>query len=108
MKALKFKPHLVPQVLDGTKTTTWRLFDDKDLQTGDHIECINSETGAKFTEVKISNVEEKKLGEIDDSDFDGHEKYESLEDMVNHYKSYYSDKVDLDTVVKIVTFKLVK
>jgi hypothetical protein len=34
MKTLKFKPHLVEQILTGTKTSTWRLFDDKNIMGG--------------------------------------------------------------------------
>ena len=41
-------------------------------------------------------------------DFEGHEKYKDQEDMLSHYKSYYGDKVTLDTVVKMVDFELVK
>ena len=106
MKTLKFKSHLAQQILDGTKTVTWRLFDDKDLQTGDKLELINSDTGEKFADAEIAGAREKKLGEIDDSDFDGHEKYESSEEMLRHYKEYYGDRVDLDTMIKIITFKL--
>jgi len=106
MKTLKFKGHLVLKILDGTKTVTWRLFDDKDLQVRDRLDFINSDTGAKFTEAEIINIREKKLGEIKDSDFEGHERYQKQEDMLQHYKKYYGDKVNLNTSVKIINFKL--
>jgi len=38
MKTVKFRDYLVPLVLSGGKTSTWRLFDDKDLSVGDEIE----------------------------------------------------------------------
>lgn len=100
-------PHLVRQVLSGVKTPTWRLFDDKDLTEGDEFVMVNKETGEEFAKGKITKVEEKKLGDLEDSDFDGLEKYKDQEDMLNHYKSYYGDKVTLDTVVKMVDFKLI-
>ena len=31
MKILKFAPKLVPLVLSGEKTSTWRMFDEKDF-----------------------------------------------------------------------------
>jgi len=34
MKTLKFAPDLCAQILAGTKTSTWRLFDDKNLMGG--------------------------------------------------------------------------
>ena len=75
MKCLKFKPHLVAPILTGEKTSTWRLSDDKDLQEEDEFVMINEETGKKFAKGKITKIEEKKLGDLKDEDFEGHEKY---------------------------------
>jgi len=44
MKTLKFTPHLVEQILAGTKTSTWRLFDDKNIMGGDLPNFFNKET----------------------------------------------------------------
>lgn len=46
------------------------------------------------------------LKELQDSDFEGHEKYESTEKMYESYRTYYGDKVVPESVVKIITFKL--
>lgn len=100
-------PHLVPKVLSGEKTSTWRLFDDKDLTEGDDFLMVNKETGEEFAKGRITKVEEKKLGELEGADFDGHEKYKDQEDILNHYKGYYGDKVTIDTAVKMIDFKLV-
>jgi hypothetical protein len=54
----------------------------------------------------IIKVEEKKLKDLQDSDFEGHEKYESEEKMYENYRKYYGDKVTPDTVVKMIDFKL--
>lgn len=107
-KTLKFRPHLAEFILDGNKTTTWRLFDDKNLQVGDKLNLQNWETGENFANAEILKVEEKKLGELKDIDFDGHEKFKDNKDMLKHYREYYGEKVDLDTVVKIIKFKLIK
>ncbi len=40
MKTLKFKPHLVAQILAGTKTSTWRLFDDKNITGGGFAQLL--------------------------------------------------------------------
>lgn len=45
-------PHLVPLVLSGEKTSTWRLFDDKDLQKDDDLLLINKATGDEFAKAK--------------------------------------------------------
>ena len=106
MKTLKFKGHLVENILNGTKTVTWRLFDDKSLIVGDKLAFINSDIEEEFAKAKITNIQEKKLSEIEDSDYEGHEKYQSQEDMLQHYKGYYGDTVTPDTTVKIIKFEL--
>ncbi|MEX1027148.1 MAG: ASCH domain-containing protein [Candidatus Paceibacterota bacterium] len=106
MKTLKFAHNLVEKVLDGSKTVTWRLFDDKDLSVGDRLQCSTSDTGNGFAEAEIVAVQEKKLGEIEGADFVGHEKYADQEEMLETYRGYYGDSVDRDTVVKIIEFKL--
>lgn len=100
-------PHLVPLILSGEKTSTWRLFDDKDLQEGDELTLINKATGEEFAKAKITKVKEKKLGELDESDFEGHEKYNDQDNMLDHYKDYYGDKVTIDTAIKMIDFKLI-
>ena len=45
---------------------------------------------------------------LEDSDFDGHEKFESEEKMYEVYRSYYGDRVSPDTIIKMVDFKLIK
>lgn len=109
MKILKFKDYLVSKILDGSKVITWRLFDDKNLQVGDELIFVNSVSGKEFAKAKITEVREKVLGEIAEVDFEeGHERYKNQEDMLAHYRNYYSDKVDLNSVIKIVKFKLLK
>lgn len=105
MKTLKFMPHLVPMVLSGEKTSTWRLFDDKDLQKGDELILINKETGEEFSKATIIKVEEKKLKDLREEDFVGHEKFESEAKMYETYKSYYGEKVNPDTIVKMIDFE---
>ena len=106
VKTLKFRHHLAEEILAGGKTVTWRLFDDKDLKTGDKLELIDWESGEKFAEAEIVKVREKELGEIEEEDFKGHEKFESKEEMLETYRKYYGEKVDWKTVVKILEFKL--
>ena len=59
MKSLKFSPSLIPIILSGEKTSTWRLFDDKNLSTGDTLEFTNKETGAPFAHAIIVNVAQR-------------------------------------------------
>jgi hypothetical protein len=106
IKILKFVSKLVPLILKGEKDSTWRLFDDKDLKPGDKLSLVEKESGKKFGEAVILSVREKILGEIEANDFDGHEKFESKEKMFDTYKNYYGEKVNEESVVKIIKFKL--
>lgn len=105
-KLIKFVPHLIPLVLSGEKTSTWRLFDDKDLLVGDNLILINKATGEEFAKARIVKVNEKSLGELTNDDFDGHEKFESPEIMLDTYRGYYGEKVDVNSVVKMIDFIL--
>jgi len=105
-KSLKFRDHLATLVLKGEKNLTWRLFDDKNLSKGDKVDLINWNTGKKFADAILTDVWEKKMSNIDDGDFDGHEKFPSKEEMYQTYRTYYGDKVGPNTIVKIIRFKL--
>ncbi len=107
MKTLKFSTDLVPLVLSGEKTSTWRLFDDKDLQIGDELCFVDSDNKKQFGKAKITSIKEKALGEINDADFLGHERFESKEKMFDAYKSYYGDVVNDGVIVKMINFKLI-
>lgn len=108
MKTLKFKDYLVRLVLSGAKDATWRLFDDKDLKEGDELVLVNSDTGNPFGKALIISTREKRLGDLQDSDFEGHEKFESEEKMYEAYRDYYGDRVSADSIVKIIKFKFQK
>jgi hypothetical protein len=105
-KTMKFRDVLADLVLAGEKTSTWRLFDDKDLQAGEEVEFINWNTGEKFAEAVLVSVREKQLGTLEPADFEGHEKFESAQAMYDAYRTYYGREVGPETAVKIIQFEL--
>jgi len=107
MKTLKFRPELAQLILDGKKTTTWRLFDDKDLQKGDELELVNKATFEPFAHAVIVTTVEKPLKDLTDADWEGHERYASDAEMYAHYRVYYpGEEINPDTSVKIIHFRL--
>jgi hypothetical protein len=104
MKIIKFKNELCDLVLSRGKTSTWRLFDDKDLQLGDEIKFMNKDTGDFFGTGKILKLKITTLGSLEESDWEGHETYSSEEEMYETYKTYYGDKVGPDSELKIIDF----
>lgn len=104
MKIIKFTSELVPLVISEEKYVTWRLFDDKNLSVGDNLEFVNKDTGEIFGYSIILNVVEKKLRDVGREDYDGHEKFSDKETMIATYKKYYGDRVNEDTIVKVIRF----
>lgn len=104
MKTLKFMPELVEKILKGEKTSTWRLFDDKNLEEGDHLGFINKKTGEQFGAAIITSLQVKTLGTLTDEDKKGHESYVSDKEMYSTYTKYYGREVDQNTEVKLISF----
>jgi ribonuclease HI len=111
MKTLKFDHELAEQILLGEKTSTWRLFDDKDLSVDDTIKVIDkvdsddSKSWKVIGQGKVTEVIEKKLGDVTEQDMKGHEAFNSREQMLGTYKNYYGERVSFETPVKIVFFQ---
>lgn len=104
-KTIKFADDLAQLILKGEKSTTWRLFDDKSLQAGDEVDFINKQTMEKFGEAKLLAVTEKRLGELQGSDWAGHEKFPDDATMYATYRKYYPNEVvNENTIVKIIKF----
>lgn len=106
LKPLKFKQYLADLIIAGNKNTTWRLFDDKNLQIGDRLCLIVSETGEEFRKAIITEMKVKKMCEITEEDYSGHERFPSHEIMIQTYNDYYGGKVRPETSVKIIKFAL--
>jgi ribonuclease HI len=110
MKSIKLDHQLANDVRSGKKTTTWRLFDDKDLSVDDRVVLIDKvnpkdhNSWVAFGEAIINQVVEKRLGEISKDDYDGHETYVSVDEMLQTYQGYYGNSVSLKTPVKILRF----
>ncbi|MCA9353624.1 ASCH domain-containing protein [Candidatus Nomurabacteria bacterium] len=105
MKSLKFTSELSEKILAGKKTGTWRLFDDKNLELGDELELINKSTDEVFARAKITSLKFKKLGEVTKEEIAG--KYKDFDEMYRIQKGHYGDKVDENTEVKMIEFKLI-
>ncbi len=106
MKTLKFRESLSKLILQGGKNTTWRLFDDKNLSTGDVVSFLVWETKEEFAKAKLVDVKETIFGELTDEDWDGHEKFSSDEEMHRTYSKYYHRQVGKNSPVKIIKFEL--
>jgi hypothetical protein len=56
MKTLKFDHNLAQLILKGEKTTTWRLYDDKDLSVDDVIKVVDKVNTGDSTTWNVSDA----------------------------------------------------
>lgn len=106
-KNLKFVPNLVDLILTGKKTSTWRLWDDKNLQVGDIVDFLEFGSLKHFATAKIDKVIERKLGELTLEEMSGHEVYQDKEEMYKKFSEYYQKPVDSGSLVKVIWFTLI-
>lgn len=110
MKMLKLDHDLAQSIIAGTKRSTLRLFDDKDISVGDAIELVDKadpddQTSWRIIGVtKVEQVMEKFLGNMTDTDWEGHERYESDQEMYRKFQAFYGPSVGPETPVKIINF----
>lgn len=106
-KTLKFAPKLVRQILAGEKTSTWRVWDEKNLQAGNTVDFINKKTLKKFAQAKLIEVKEKKFKDLEEKDYAGHQKYSSLNEILKEFNQFSDRSVTPETLVKIIKFKVI-
>ncbi len=110
MKTLKFEHKFAQMILKGEKTSTWRLYDDKDLSVDDRIKIIDKANPDDDTswevigQAKVNEVIEKRLGDVTDKDMKGHEDFDSKDQMLATYRGYYGERVNWETPIKIINF----
>jgi len=110
MKTLKLDHHLATLVLQGEKTNTWRIFDDKDLSVDDQVSLIDKvdpdqpDTWRSIGTARITKIIEKHLGDITAKDGEGHERFPSRDRMLATYRQYYGQNVTFATPVKVIFF----
>src|SRR5437763_594252 len=110
MKTLKLNHELAEMVRKGIKTSTWRIYDDKDIRVNDQVALVDKvvptdpTTWQTIGVVRINEVVEKRLGDIQKTDFEGNESFSSQEEMVQTYQKYYGPEVSLDTPIKMIYF----
>lgn len=110
MKTLKVDHKGAELIKTAKKTSTWRVYDDKDLHVNDEVEIIDKvdpvdpDSWRVIGKAKINLIIEKRLGDIDQQDMRGHETYDSRQEIIKEFQNYYGNSVTEDTPVKIIYF----
>ena len=105
MKTLKFSDGLPEKILNGSKTATWRLNDEKGIVVGDNLSFCYID-GTEFAKAVATLVKVTTFGIMTTEDKEGHESSRSEEEMFKTFEKYYNMKVGPETEVKIIKFKL--
>lgn len=105
MKYVKFTDNLIPLILKGQKYSTWRINDEKNIQTGDEISLQHND-GTEFARARVISVKMTTFLKLTLEDRKGHEEFSSDDEMYRKYSEYYKIKVKPTTQVKIIKFKL--
>ena len=108
MKTLKFRQFKANEIIAGRKYASHRLFDDKNFRVGEVIDLIVWETGESFARAKITRTEEKRLGELQKEDWEGHERFTSDKEMYATYSKYYGRPIGPEDTIKIIRFELLR
>jgi len=91
MKKLKFANPLPELVLNKKKDTTWRINDEKDLNVNDELSLCYGDLENKdqeFAKAKIIWVKDTTFENLTNEDREGHEKFNSEEEMYKTYSKY--------------------
>jgi hypothetical protein len=108
MKPIGYADDLVPLILSGQKTLTYRL-DSRfnEISVGDTVEFRNSQNEKVIGKLKIISIEKTTFGKLP-IDRPGHEKYQSKEEQREIFKSYYGDTFTDDSEVTILEHEVVE
>lgn len=105
-KSLKFVNHLIPLVLSGEKTTTWRINDEKGIIKGDILSLRDSQ-GVELAKARVTDVRKTQFKDLEDKDFAGHEDFKNSAEIYETYSKYYRTEVNPKTKLKVIKFRLI-
>ena len=106
LKQLKFAEPLPGLIRSGSKTTTWRIDDNKEIARGDILSLCDA-SGKEFLQAKVVKTRETKFGSLATSDWEGHERFNDEAEMYKTYSRYYNIEVGPETELKIIKFKTI-
>lgn len=105
-KAIGFAPDLVPLIMSGKKTLTYRVGDKYGfLDVGDIILVKNSSNDKIFAKVKITEIDHITFDKLP-IDREGHEVYLSKEKQRTTFQKYYGKNIEDFEPMLIIGFNV--
>ncbi|HSW65888.1 MAG TPA: ribonuclease HI family protein [Bacillota bacterium] len=112
MKSLKLEHSVAQRVQRGDITSTWRLYDDKDLSVNDQVALIdkvdpkNPATWKLVGIAHIDTVVQKRIRDLEEADYAAAELGGKMDNILASLRQYYGPQVDLSTPVKIIRYTI--
>jgi len=104
--SMGFAGNLVPLILDGTKTLTYRIGDEYDfLEIGDEIDVRDSSNENVFGKIKITEKSYTTFADLP-INRNGHEVYKNKQEQRETFEKYYGQIDDKDKML-VLGFSLV-
>lgn len=105
-ETLNFDPSLVPLIVTGKKTASYRVNNQRHLVPGEGLTlCCRETTPGPFAVARIVDVFEKPMAQLDPIE-DGHETYAGgLPEMIETFQRYYPQTaITEETSVTVVKY----
>ena len=115
-RIITFSEPLPNLILKRKKTTTWRIdepvpikrtSDTEGIKKGDKL-SLRDKSQKEFARAITINVNPTKFSELTNDDLRGHEKFKSKKGMYDKYEEYYKIKINDNTKIVVIKFKLIK
>jgi len=105
---LGFNRVFVDDVCDEQKDKTLRYkLGHRTPEVGEVVEAVVSHDEGAFARLRVTDVYEMTVGEAVETEFDGHQNYDSIEQFNERMNEYYDEEFTADTVLHMIEFELV-
>jgi len=109
MLLLPFTSSLIPSILDGSKTSTYRFGLKYDhLQIGETIDIVDSDTNEIVAQAKIQDKQQLLFAELP-LQSDNHQSFTSREEMRKEFETHYAyigRSIRDDDIFLVIGFEL--
>lgn len=93
--------------LEKTKTLRYQM-GHRLPKAGDVVDAVVSHDEGPFARLEVTDVYEMTVGEVINTEFDGHQNYKSLAHFNERMNEYYDEEFTEETVLHMIEFDVVE
>lgn len=106
MERLTFEEPFPELIKEGEKEVTWRVGDEHDVSEGDEL-LLCDDDGEAFAEARVTYTKRTSFGDLAATEWAGHERFDSAEELYKTYTEYYDHDIGPDTTLRVIRFTLI-